>query len=121
MGQTIVGLFRDSSDADVAAAYLRDEHTLTSASDLDVIGQAEWDDLSHPAADEIDVWIRASLTGISLDDAPGGTESVGKRWGDKVWAGETLVVARTFDRDIAEAIARDMQRTGAERVDMIPN
>ena len=123
MGHTIVGVFRHSGDADLAAAHLQVEYALM-ANELDVIGQAEWDNLTPPAptgfgADE--TWIFSAITGVGLQSALGDANPVGKRWGDKVWNGETLVVARTNDPDEANAIARDMRSSGADRVDLLPH
>jgi hypothetical protein len=120
LGHSIVGLFKHSGDADLAADYLREEYVLR-ADELDVIGQAEWDRLTRPAMDATDQWIAASLTGIGLDPSLGDEDPVGKRWGDKVWQGDTLVVARTPDPEIAQEIAEAMHRTGAARIDLLPH
>lgn len=121
MGHTIIGVFRHSGDADLAAAHLREEYAL-EAEELDIIGQAEFDRLSRPAPGDTDQWILASLTGIGLNTTPAGDEDpIGKRWGDKVWQGETLVIARTGDPDVATAMARELRHTGAERVDLLPH
>lgn len=119
MGHTIVGLFRHSGDAEMAAAWLREEYTL-DADELDVIGQAEWDNLSPPAqTDGTAAWLVAAATGgVS---ALGDEDPVGKRWGDKVYQGETLVVARCYDPDVAQEIARGLRNTGAQRVDLLPH
>ena len=123
MGHTIIGVFRHSGDADLAAAHLREEYVL-EASELDIIGQAEYDRLSRPAREtnlEEEQWSLALLTGIGLSPLPGDEDPIAKRWGDKVWQGETLVVARTNDPERAQSIAGDMRRTGAERIDLLPH
>jgi hypothetical protein len=119
LGHTIVGVFRHSGDADLAAAHLREEYAL-EADELDVIGQAEWDNLTPPAPGDTEAWVVAALTG-GLSTASGDEDPIGKRWGDKVWQGETLVVARTYDPETAQAIAREMRITGADRIDLLPH
>lgn len=118
MGHTVVGVFRYSGDADLAAAHLQEEYAL-SASELDLIGEAEWDRLARPGMAGTEAWIMAAFTGMGLQS--GDEEPIGKRWGDRVWAGETLVVARSNDPEIAQAIARDMRHAGAERIDLLPH
>jgi hypothetical protein len=119
LGHTVIGVFRHSGDADLAAAYLQEEYTL-SAGELDVIGQAEFDNLSHPAWGRTEAWIAAAFSG-GISGAAGDEDPVGKRWGDKLWQGETLVVARANDPEQAQAIAREMRETGAERIDLLPH
>lgn len=121
MGHTVIGVFRYSGDADLAAAHLREEYAL-EADELDVIGPDETENLTPPAAtlEGTDGWVVATLTGIGL--APSGDEDpIGKRWGDKVNDEQTLVVARTNDPDVAESLARELRRTGAERIDLLPH
>jgi hypothetical protein len=121
LGHTIIGVFRHSGDADLAAAHLREEYAL-EAGELDVIGQAEWDNLTPPAPGENDSWAAAALAGLGLrSSALGDEDPIGKRWGDKVWQGETLVVARTGDPDLATAMAKEMRVTGADRIDVLPH
>jgi hypothetical protein len=106
----------------MAAAHLREEYTL-EAGELDVIGEAEWENLNPPApGSDTETWIVASLTGVGLNTPLSGDENpIGKRWGDKVWNGETLVVARTNDPDTATAMAKEFKQTGAYRVDVLPH
>ncbi|MGE5675662.1 MAG: hypothetical protein ACM3XM_17570 [Mycobacterium leprae] len=124
MSYTIVGLFRHSGDAEMAADNLRAEFTLDN-NELDLVLQSEWEGLSHPAWSEVyrpqwgqtDPWLVSSLDkGIATgqDDDP-----VGKRWGDQVAEGSSLVVARANDPDVANAIARELRETGASAVDVI--
>jgi len=123
LGHTIIGVFRHSGDADLVAAHLQTEYTLM-ANELDIIGQAEWDNLTPPAPTGFTPereWVFSAITGIGLQAHMGDVDPIGKRWGDKVWEGETLVVARTNDPDIATVIARDMRSSGAERVDVVPH
>ncbi len=119
MGQTVVGVFQHSGDADLAAAHLRDEFAL-DADELDIIGEAEFDDLARPTLDPTDNWILAAFTGIGLT-ALGDEDPVSKRWGDMVWKGQTVVVARSDDPDRALDIAGEMRRAGAERIDLLPH
>jgi hypothetical protein len=123
VGHTVIGVFRHSGDADLAAANLRDEFALNESNELDIIGQAEWDNLNPPApGDDTQTWLVASLTGIGLKAPLSGDENpIGKRWGDKVWEGETLVVARSHDPEIATRMARELKHTGAYRVDILPH
>ena len=120
MGYTIVGVFKHSGDADMVAAHLQGEYAL-EAGELDIIGQAEWDNLTPPAWGGVESWVVSSLTGIGLQATPGDEDPIGKRWGDKVVQGDTLVVARTNDPDIAHDMAREMRRTGADRIDLLPH
>lgn len=122
MGHTVIGIFRHSGDADMAAAHLREEYTL-EAGELDIIGQSEWDNLTMPAPDGVGTGYAVSpVVNMGLGGAGLGDEDpIGKRWGDKVVQGQTLVVARAFDPDIAVAIARELRETGADRVDLVPH
>ncbi|HLN65416.1 MAG TPA: hypothetical protein VK464_28160 [Symbiobacteriaceae bacterium] len=122
MAHTVIGVYRHSGDAEMAAAHLREEYTL-EAGELDVIGEAEWENLNPPApGSDTETWIVASLTGVGLNTPLSGDENpIGKRWGDKVWNGETLVVARTNDPDTATAMAKEFKQTGAYRVDVLPH
>jgi hypothetical protein len=120
MGHTIIGIFRHSGDADLVAAHLRDEYALAD-SELDVIGEGDRERLRRPLTGEAVDWLVASMTGIGLSADPGPEEPIVKRWGDRLHAGETLVVARANDPEIANAIAGDMRRTGADRVDLLPH
>lgn len=122
MGHTVIGIFRHSGDADMAAAHLREEYTL-EAGELDIIGQSEWDNLTMPAPDGVGTgYSVAPLVNMGLEGAGLGDEDpIGKRWGDKVVQGQTLVVARTYDPDIAVAMARELRETGADRVDLLPH
>jgi hypothetical protein len=75
MGHTIVGVFRHSGDADLAAAHLREEYAL-EAEELDVIGEAEWENLTRPAAE-----------GVSAGSSPPSPAALPPRWGMKTrWA-----------------------------------
>lgn len=118
MGHTIIGVFRHSGDADLAAAQLREEFAL-EADELDIIGQAEWDNLTPPAPEGTSAWLVAA--GTAMVTGAGDEDPIGKRWGDKVWQGETLVVARVNDPETASAVAREMNVTGAYRVDLLPH
>ena len=117
MGHTVIGIFRHSGDADMAAAYLRDEYTL-DADELDIIGEAEWDHLTPPAPEGLSAWALAS--GFGSVAGLGGEDPIGKRWADQVYEGKTMVVARSNDPDTARSIARAMRETGADRVDLLP-
>lgn len=121
MGHAVVGVFKHSGDADLAAAYLREEYTL-AADELDIIGQAEWDNMTPPAPEGEAAWYLVAGTGaIGLPAALGDEDPVSKRWMDKVWQGDTLVVARSNDPETAQAIARDMREQGADRIDLLPH
>lgn len=120
MGHSIVGTFRHSGDADLAAAHLREEYTL-EASELDVIGPSEWDKLTRPAVTGPAGWVLTAVTGIGLQEGMGDEDPIAKRWGDVPRWGGTLVVARTHDPDVATAMARDMRETGADQVDLLPH
>ncbi len=120
MGHTVVGVFKHSGDADLVAAYLRDEFVLDEH-ELDVIGQAEFDRLARPAQGGTETWAMAALTGIGLAPGLGDEDPVSKRWGDKVYHGETLVVARSHDPEVAQRIAEAFRRTGADHIDIIPH
>lgn len=100
MGYTIIGVFSESGDADLAAAHLREEFAL-DAGELEMIGQTEWD----------------NLRGAAEGDSDG--DPIGKRWGDRVAQGDTLVVARTGDPDVAEAVVQEMHQLGAVYVDLL--
>jgi len=119
MGHTVIGVFDHSGDADLAAAHLRDEYTL-AADELDVIGEAEWDNLTPPAPEGATAWLLASFSG-GMVAGRGDEDPIGKRWGDRLWHGETLVVARSGDPEVAEAMASEMRRTGARRIDIMPH
>lgn len=118
MGYTVVGLFRHSGDAEMAADHLREEHVLY-ADDLDIIGEAEWENLTPPAPEGGSAWALAAFTGIGLAGGRADAEPLGKRWIDKLWQGETLVVARSADPEAAEIMAGELREMGAERVDII--
>lgn len=120
MGHTIVGVFDHSGDADMAATQLREEYAL-EASELDVIGPAEWDKLTRPAYTGTEGWLVASLFGLGLQEGVGDEDPVAKRWGHTPARGGTLVVARANDPEIAQAIAREMHVTGASQVDLLPH
>ncbi|HWI64821.1 MAG TPA: hypothetical protein VNT75_23575 [Symbiobacteriaceae bacterium] len=121
MGHTVIGVFFHSGDADLAAAHLREEYAL-EAGELDVIGQPEWDNLTPPAPQGVGTgYSVAPLVGMGLNAGIGDEDPIGKRWGDKVMAGQTLVVARSNDPDIAVAMARELRVTGAHRVDLLPH
>lgn len=119
MGQTVVGVFRHSGDADLAAAHLRDAYALDE-DELDVIGEASFDDLGGSTLNAADSWLLAAFTGIGLDGL-GDENPVAKRWGDQVVRGQTLVVARSDDPERATEIAGEMRRAGADRVDLLPH
>lgn len=119
MGQTVVGVFRHSGDADLAAAHLRDAYVLDE-DELDIIGEAEFDNLAAPMENRSDNWYLAAMTGIGLNGL-GDEDPVSKRWGDMVYKGQTIVVARSDDPDRAVDIAGEMRRAGADRVDLLPH
>lgn len=121
MGHTIVGVFQHSGDADLAAAHLRDEFAL-DADELDILGEADWAGIgkSRPSVGAFDTWMLSAASGGVIGD-PGDEDPVLKRWGDMVWDGRTVIVARSDDPDIAQAIARDMRETGADRIDLLPH
>lgn len=121
MGHTVIGVFRHSGDADLAAAHLREEYAL-EAGELDIIGQSEWERLTPPAPEFAGGYAVAPLVNMGLEDAALGDEDpIGKRWGDRVIRGDTLVIARTGDPDIAIAMAHELRITGARRVDLLPH
>lgn len=119
MGYTVVGVFRHSGDADMAAAHMREEYAL-EAEELDVIGAAEWDKLTRPAYPGAQGWVLAAITGLGLQEGSGDEDPLGKRSGHVPMRGGTLVIARTNDPDIAHAMARKMNVTGADPVDLFP-
>lgn len=114
---TVVGVFRHSGDAHLAGEHLLEEFALTDQ-ELDVIGPGDTDRLVRP---EPGVGDLALMTYLALP--PGGVvgeNPVASRWGDQVRLYErTLVVARTFDEEMAEEMARELRRAGADRVDII--
>lgn len=118
MAHTVVGVFEDSGDADVAAAHLRTEFAL-AADELDILGSAEWEDMTPPAPEGTAGWLLAATTGIGLAAPSGADDPLGKRWSDQLWEGRTLVVARSNDPDIAAALAKEMRFAGADRVDLL--
>lgn len=118
MSHTVIGIFRHSGDADMAATHLRDEYTL-DADELDIIGEAEWENLTPPAPDGLSAWALAS--GFGIVAGLGDEDPIGKRWADQVYQGNTMVVARSNDPDVAQSIARAMRETGADRVDLLPH
>lgn len=122
MGHTVIGVFFHSGDADLAAAHLREEYAL-EAGELDVIGQPEWDNLTPPAPDGVGTgYAVAPAVNLGLRGAGMGDEDpIGKRWGDKVVQGQTLVVCRTGDPELAVAMAKELRVTGAHRVDLLPH
>jgi len=120
LGHTIIGVFPDSGDADLAAAHLREEFAL-EAGELDLVGQAEWENLSFPADGEPSQLVASALTAGGLRAALGDEDSIGKRWGDRVVQGDTLVVARTYDPDVAQAMAEALHNLGAAYVDLLPH
>lgn len=97
MGHTVVGIFRYSGDADLAAAHLRDAYTLDEDR-LDIMEDVGWggDDGLYYYADPLM-----------------------RRWGDMPARGRTVLVARSDDPDEAVELAREMRRAGAERVDLL--
>jgi len=122
LGHTVIGVFRHSGDADLAAAHLREEYTL-EAGELDLIGQSEWERMTPPAQEGVGIgYAVAPLVNLGLQGAAMGDEDpIGKRWGDKVVQGQTLLIARTGDPEIAVAMARELRVTGADRVDLLPH
>jgi hypothetical protein len=115
LGRTVIGVFRHSGDADLAAAYLREEFTL-GEDHLEVIDDSQG--LETPAHSVADTGLLFSTLGDS--DQTGEKEPIGKRWGDRVAAGDLLVVVRSDDADQVNAIAYGMRVSGAERVDLLP-
>jgi hypothetical protein len=111
-------VFKDSLDADVVAAYLREEFAL-EANEIDVIGDTHPDQVTRPAPGGPEEWVLASFTGMGLNQTMGGDDPVYKRWGDKLLDGDALVVARVNDPDLADAVTREMRINGAERVDLL--
>ena len=119
MEYTVVGVFRHSGDADMAAAFLKEEYAL-AANEIDMIGEAEWDQLTPPAVQGTDAWLLAAVTGYGLQSLDRGDEELlGQRWIDKLWEGETLVVSRTGDPDQANEMAKGMREQGADRIDIL--
>lgn len=119
MGQTVVGLFRHSGDADLAAAHLRDAFALDE-DELDLIGEASYLQRSPSEPDPVEGWMLAAFTGGLATDL-GDENPVAKRWGDQLFRGQSLVVARSDDPERAVAIAGEMRRAGAHRVDLLPH
>lgn len=122
MGHTVVGLFVHSDAADLAAAVLRDEHSLTG-DELDILTPSFAGDLPRPAFD-------SAIEGIETDSVNsytgaanqmGDRDPVARRWGDRVRAGDWAVVARANDGDEAESIAHSLRECGAYRVDLLPH
>lgn len=119
MGHSVVGVFRHSGDADLAAAHLRDTYILAEDK-LDIIGEAEFENLAAPMEARTDNWYLAAMTGIGLSGL-GDEDPIAKRWGDMVYRGHTIVVARSDDPDTAVDMAGEMRRAGADRVDLLPH
>jgi hypothetical protein len=115
---SVVGLFKDSLDADVVAAYLREEFAL-EANEIDVIGDTHPDRVPRPAPGAPEEWVLTAFTGIGINGNIGEEDPVYKRWGDKLLNGDVLVVARVNDPDLADAVTREMRVNGAERVDLL--
>jgi hypothetical protein len=120
VGHTVIGTFRHSGDADLAAAHLREEYAL-EADELDLIGPAEWDKLTRPAYIGTEGWLIAALSGLGMHEGVGDEDPVAKRWREIPMGGGTLIVARTPDPDVATAMARELRRTGAAQVDILPH
>lgn len=115
---TVVGVFRHSGDAQLAAEHLLEEYTLTER-ELDVLGPGDAWRLQRPAPPEY-LWALASLSGVGLSGFPGEYEAVGHRFaGEALNEEKTLVVARTFDEEQARELAEELYRAGAEAVDII--
>lgn len=116
MGHTVLGVFRHSGDADLAAAHLREEYTLDE-DELDIVDESS--SLSRPAQGEYGDGVLSAFAGLGL--VMGAEDPIGKRWGDQVDQGQTLVVARSDDPERARAIAHEMRVAGADRVDLLPH
>jgi hypothetical protein len=117
LGHTVVGVFRHSGDADLAATQLRDEYILGTA-ELDVLGEADWPELTPPAPEGIAGWVVSFATaGIAHEQAD--DDPLGKRWIDKLWDGRTMVIARSGDPEKATMMAKELRTMGAERVDLL--
>lgn len=119
MVHTVVGVFRHSGDADMAATQLRDEFIL-GTEELDVLGEAEWQGMTPPAPEGIAAWV-VSFATAGLGNERSVEDPLGKRWIDKLWDGRTLVVARSGDPEKATMMAKEMQSLGAERIDLLPH
>lgn len=91
----VIGVFADSSLADICAASLQHEFPLSSG-EVDMLDLA-----STPAAPT-----------KSEDD-------VIVRWGDKVLDGDTVVVARCHDVGMVGPMSEMMRQLGADAVDVI--
>lgn len=114
---TVVGTFRHSGDAQLAAAHLLEEYALTET-ELDVLGPGDAWRLQRPASPEA-LWALSALTGIGLAGFPGEV-APGHRYAREALAGEkTLVIARTFDAEQAREFAQALRRAGAESVDIL--
>lgn len=114
---TVVGVFRHSGDAQLAAEHLLEEYALTDQ-ELDVLGPGDAWRLQRPAPPEY-LWALSSLTGVGLSGFPG-EEAVGHRFAGEAQTGEkTLVIARTFDEEMAREFAEELHRAGAEAVDIL--
>ncbi|MEW8977624.1 MAG: hypothetical protein AB2385_04385 [Symbiobacterium sp.] len=116
MEHTVVGVFRHSGDADMAAAHLRDAFAL-GVDELEVLGEAELR-MGRARAGPDDSWLLAAFAETGLDGLEG-EDPVTRRWVDQVERGRTLVVIRSDDPDRATEMAGELRRAGAFRVDMI--
>lgn len=117
---TVVGIFRHSGDAHLAAAHLLDAYALTDEQ-LDVIGPGDAWRLNRPGLTDGEQWLMAAaLGGIGEAGFPPAEDPVGRRWSlEAIYGEKTLVVARTYDEDMAREMAEDLKRTGAETVDIL--
>lgn len=116
---TVVGVFRHSGDAHLAAAHVLDEFALTEDA-LDVLGSGDsWGLLRVRDGEER--WTNGRLRGLHAAAFPG-EDPAARRWaGAAMYEGKTLVLARTHDEEMAAEIAAALRRTGAEPVDLIPH
>lgn len=114
---SVVGIFRYSGDADLAADHLRSAYALTEP-DLEVLGAPDSHRLRPADPTGADWQLAAGPT--PPWNQPGDLDLVARRWGYLAeHRDHHLVVARTHDEDQALAMAADLVRWGAEPVDII--
>jgi len=117
VGNTVVGVFRHSGDADMAATHLRDEFIL-GAEELDILGEADWPVITPPAPEGIAAWV-VSFATAGLPNEQSVEDPLGKRWIDQLWQGRTLVIARSGDLEKVNMMAKELRSLGAERIDVL--